>query len=81
MGKPGGSTGTASAVATPQATASAVVPPTFVPAGADAPVFWQLLARDLARHGGAFAGLPVRPIRRWLGDLATDGKGEMIFPQ
>jgi formylmethanofuran dehydrogenase subunit C len=52
-----------------------------VPAVADAAVFWQLLARDLALHGGAFAGLPVRPIRRWLGDLATDGKGEMIFPQ
>jgi formylmethanofuran dehydrogenase subunit C len=54
---------------------------TFVPAVADAAVFWQLLARDLAPHGGAFAGLPARPIRRWLGDLATDGKGEMIFPQ
>ena len=54
---------------------------TFVPAVADAAVFWQLLARDLAPHGGAFAGLPARPVRRWLGDLATDGKGEMIFPQ
>lgn len=54
---------------------------TFVPAVADAAVFWQLLARDLALHGGAFAGLPARPIRRWLGDLATDGRGEMIFPQ
>ncbi|MBK7616366.1 MAG: formylmethanofuran dehydrogenase subunit C [Vitreoscilla sp.] len=54
---------------------------TFVPAVADAAVFWQLLSRDLAQHGGAFAGLPTRPIRRWLGDLATDGKGEMIFPQ
>ena len=54
---------------------------TFVPAVADAAVFWQLLARDLAQHGGAFAGLPARPMRRWLGDLATDGKGEMIFPQ
>lgn len=54
---------------------------TFVPAVADAAVFWQLLSRDLAHHGGAFAGLPARAIRRWLGDLATDGKGEMIFPQ
>jgi len=54
---------------------------TFVPAVADAAVFWQLLSRDLASHGGAFAGLPARPIRRWLGDLATDGRGEMIFPQ
>ena len=29
---------------------------------ADAPVFWQLLARDLARHGGPFADLPARRI-------------------
>jgi formylmethanofuran dehydrogenase subunit C len=54
---------------------------TFVPAIADAAVFWQLLSRDLARHGGAFADLPRRPISRWLGDLAADGKGELIFPQ
>jgi formylmethanofuran dehydrogenase subunit C len=52
--------------------------PTFVPAGADAPVFWQLLARDLALHGGPFAGLPSRTITRHLGDLAADGKGEWI---
>lgn len=52
--------------------------PTFVPAVADAPVFWQLLARDLARHGGAFAELPRRAIRRRLGDLAAGGKGELI---
>jgi formylmethanofuran dehydrogenase subunit C len=54
------------------------IPPTFVPAIADAPVFWQLLARDLARHGGPFADLPGRTIRRWLGDLAAGGKGELI---
>jgi formylmethanofuran dehydrogenase subunit C len=52
--------------------------PTFVPAIADVPVFWQLLARDLARHGGVFAGLPQRRTLRWLGDLAADGKGEWI---
>lgn len=54
------------------------VPPTFVPAGADAPVFWQLVARDLARHGGPFEALPRRRIDRHLGDLATGGKGELI---
>jgi formylmethanofuran dehydrogenase subunit C len=52
--------------------------PTFVPALADVPVFWQLLARDLARHGGSFAGLPARRIDRHLGDIAADGKGEWI---
>ena len=52
--------------------------PTFVPAIADVPVFWQLLARDLARHGGPFSSLPARRIDRHLGDLAADGKGEWI---
>ena len=56
------------------------VPPTFVPAIADAAVFWQLLARDLARHGGVFAALPGRRIGRHLGDLASGGKGELILP-
>jgi formylmethanofuran dehydrogenase subunit C len=54
------------------------IAPTFVPALADAPVAWQLLARDLARHGGPFAGLPARRITRHLGDVAADGRGELI---
>jgi formylmethanofuran dehydrogenase subunit C len=53
--------------------------PTFVPAIADVPVFWQLLARDLAQHGGVFAELPKRHMERHLGDLAADGKGEWII--
>jgi formylmethanofuran dehydrogenase subunit C len=53
--------------------------PTFVPAVADARVFWQLLARDLARHGGPFEALPSRAITRHLGDLASDGRGELIL--
>jgi formylmethanofuran dehydrogenase subunit C len=52
--------------------------PTFVPAIADVPVFWQLLSRDLTQHGGVFAGLPSRRIERHFGDLAADGKGEWI---
>lgn len=52
---------------------------TFVPAIAEAPVFWQLLARDLARHGGAFAELPARRVVRHLGDLGAGGKGELIL--
>ena len=54
------------------------VAPTFVPAIADAPVIWQLLARELACHGGPFADLPARRVTRHLGDLAADGKGELI---
>jgi formylmethanofuran dehydrogenase subunit C len=52
--------------------------PTFVPAISSVPVFWQLLSRDLARHGGPFGSLPARRIDRHLGDLAADGKGEWI---
>ena len=52
--------------------------PTFVPATADVPVIWQLLARSLARHGGLFADLPARRIERRLGDIAAQGKGELI---
>jgi formylmethanofuran dehydrogenase subunit C len=54
------------------------VPATFVAALGEAPVFWQLLARDLAPHGGPFAGLASRPVRRHLGDLAAGGKGELL---
>jgi formylmethanofuran dehydrogenase subunit C len=52
---------------------------TFVPALADARVAWQLLARDIAHHGGPFAGLPARRIVRHLGDLSADGRGELIL--
>jgi formylmethanofuran dehydrogenase subunit C len=55
------------------------VPATFVPALGAADVFWQLLARDLARHGGPFAALAERRIERHLGDLAADGRGEIII--
>ena len=55
------------------------IAPTFVPALVDAAVFWQLLARDLARHGGPFATLPARRITRHLGDLGAGGKGELIL--
>ncbi len=55
------------------------ISPSFVPAIAEAPVFWQLLARDLSRQGGPFADLASRPIERHLGDLASDGRGELIL--
>jgi formylmethanofuran dehydrogenase subunit C len=54
------------------------LPATFVQSIADAPVFWQLLARDLALHGGVFAELPGRQTQRYLGDLASHGQGELI---
>lgn len=54
------------------------VAPTFVPALVEPLVFWQLLARDLATHGGPFAALPTRRIRRHLGDVSAAGMGELI---
>ncbi len=56
------------------------VPATFVPMPAQADVFWQLFARDLARFGGPFAELPRRRVERWAGDLAVQGKGELLIP-
>jgi formylmethanofuran dehydrogenase subunit C len=54
--------------------------PTFVPVESDADVFWQLLARDLARFGPPFDALARRRVRRWAGDLAVLGKGELLIP-
>jgi formylmethanofuran dehydrogenase subunit C len=52
---------------------------TFVAAAVEVPVIWQLLARDLARHGGPFEQLQARRIRRHLGDLSVPGKGELMI--
>ncbi len=59
------------------------IAPTFVPARGDATVAWQLLARDIAHLGGGapgspFAGLAARRSVRHLGDLSSDGRGELI---
>jgi formylmethanofuran dehydrogenase subunit C len=56
-------------------------PSTFVAVHSDAQVIWQLLARDLARFGGRFEGLPRRALSRWAGDLAVQGKGEWLVPR
>jgi formylmethanofuran dehydrogenase subunit C len=58
--------------AAPQATS------TFVDVQSDAGVFWQLLARDLARFGPPFDDLPRRRMTRLAGDLAVQGKGELL---
>ena len=51
---------------------------TFVDVRSDAGVFWQLLARDLARFGPPFDDLPRRRVTRLAGDLAVQGKGELL---
>jgi formylmethanofuran dehydrogenase subunit C len=52
--------------------------PTFANNGASIGVFWQLLGRDLAQHGGAFATLAQKRPQRWVGDIGAGGKGEVL---
>ncbi len=52
---------------------------TFVETRHDFTVFWTLLARDLARFGGALARLNRHPPQRYAGDIAADGKGEVLL--
>lgn len=61
--------------------AAPAVGPTFVDVRSDAEVFWQLLARDLARFGPPFSELPRRRAARFAGDLAVQGKGELLVPR
>jgi formylmethanofuran dehydrogenase subunit C len=53
--------------------------PSIWPSVSQEAVIWQLLGRDLAQHGGPFAQLPRRRVRRHLGDLAAAGKGELLL--
>ncbi len=50
----------------------------FVENRGDTGVFWSLLARSLAREGGAFAALAEIKPRRWVGDVSVEGKGEVL---
>lgn len=61
------------------ASARPELPPTFVASTHDFTVFWRLLARRLEAAGGPFLALARRMPRRSVGDLAVDGKGEVLF--
>jgi formylmethanofuran dehydrogenase subunit C len=52
--------------------------PTFVPTTHDITVFWRLLAKQVALLGGPFESLVATTPRRLTGDLAVDGKGEVL---
>ncbi|MFO1220446.1 MAG: formylmethanofuran dehydrogenase subunit C [Burkholderiaceae bacterium] len=56
------------------------IAPTFAPVHGGIEVFWQLLARDLARFGAPFVDLKTRRVERHVGDLAVLGKGELLLP-
>jgi formylmethanofuran dehydrogenase subunit C len=51
---------------------------TFVASVHDISVYWHLLARQISACGGPFEGLGPRLPRRLVGDLAVDGKGEVL---
>ena len=53
--------------------------PTFAATAYDFGVIWGLLARDIARAGGPFAGLPAARPQRLVGDLSAEGKGELLL--
>ena len=52
---------------------------TFAVTGHDIRVYWSLLRRHLADGGGVFGQLPLAPPQRFVGDLAADGKGELLW--
>lgn len=54
------------------------MPPTFVAVGGDGLVFLRLLARTLLAMSPRAARLLRGPIRRFAGDMAVLGKGEML---
>lgn len=51
----------------------------FVEIHAEVSVFWRLVARSLAREGGAFGELVQRTPRRLAGDISVDGRGELLI--
>lgn len=53
-------------------------PPTFAEGGRGFDVFWALLARSLAREMAPFSQWRALPRRRFTGDLAVDGQGEIL---
>ena len=61
------------------ATAKPELPATFVATTHEIGVFWALLRRQVRAVGGAFEALPANAPLRLVGDLAVDGKGEVLF--
>ncbi|HKT93263.1 MAG TPA: formylmethanofuran dehydrogenase subunit C [Paraburkholderia sp.] len=53
----------------------------FVEIHAEVGVFWRLVARSLAKEGGAFGELAQQTPRRLAGDISVDGRGELIIAE
>lgn len=52
---------------------------TFAATGHDIRVYWSLLRRHLEAGGGVFSRLPAAVPGRFVGDIAVDGKGELLW--
>ncbi|HEY1609481.1 MAG TPA: formylmethanofuran dehydrogenase subunit C [Paraburkholderia sp.] len=61
------------------ARAPASLPPTFSEGGRGFEVFWALLARSLALEMAPFSAWRAPPRARLTGDLAVDGRGEILI--
>ena len=57
----------------------ASLPPTFSAGGRGFEVFWALLARSLAHEMAPFSQWRTPPRARLTGDLAVDGRGEILI--
>lgn len=57
----------------------ASLPPTFSAGGRGFEVFWALLARSLAQEMAPFSQWRTPPRARLTGDLAVDGRGEILI--
>ncbi|KQR76487.1 formylmethanofuran dehydrogenase subunit C [Burkholderia sp. Leaf177] len=56
------------------------IPPTFTDGGRGFDVFWRLLTRSLATELAPFSGFRADTLpRRYAGDLAVDGRGEVLI--
>lgn len=60
--------------------APARIPPTFTTGGRGFDVFWSLLVRSFAQEIAPFSALRGAALpRRYAGDLAVDGRGELLI--
>jgi formylmethanofuran dehydrogenase subunit C len=60
--------------------APAHMPPTFTAGGQGFDVFWSLMVRSLATEIAPFSMLKASALpRRYTGDLAVDGRGELLI--
>jgi formylmethanofuran dehydrogenase subunit C len=62
------------------ALAGAVPPASFADTGRHELAFLRVLAGLLAREGAGELAGQLRPMRRWAGDLALGGRGEILAP-